>query len=145
MIHCVERAPPAGPGQSSPAAAGSASAPTANNANPDESVRENRNRNRVRNQMERHVQQFVQSLALLGDQADQTAAGNEATHIATESDMESFARQLSGMADALEQLPSHIRPRSTMQAQWIGCMRKCVRGPNTIEFLIINFFKFGNF
>ena len=117
MIHCVERAPPASPGQSSPAAAGNVSASTSNNANPDESVRENRNRNRVRNQMERHVQQFVQSLALLGDQADQTATGSEATHNATESDMESFARQLSGMADALEQLPSHIRPRLTPMSQ----------------------------
>jgi len=109
VIHCVERAPPAGPGQSSPAAAGNVSGNVPTSSNPDENVRENRNRNRVRNQMERHVQQFVQSLALLGDQADQSVAGNEATHNATESDMESFARQLSGMADALEHLPSHIR------------------------------------
>ena len=58
VVHCVERAPPT-PNTNQTAPSGSSDE---NNAT------RGQNRNRVRAQLERHVQQFVQSIALLGDQ-----------------------------------------------------------------------------
>ena len=100
VVHLVERPPPMNSDQSS--------ANTETQENPvQEGRRSSNSRNRIRSQLERHTQQFMNAIAELN--SDNALTNSSNTGNSTDTDMESFARQLSSIATGIEILPEYLR------------------------------------
>jgi len=114
VVHLVERAPP--PTSGAPTGNENTGSENTGNRNstPQPEVNEggrrsSNSRNRIRSQLERHTQQFINAINEINTDSQTGSANNQTGNGHNETDMESFARQLSSIATGIEILPEYLR------------------------------------